>query len=294
MTLHRISDDGTSEDIFIAGRKPNRFHFSHNQHRGQHDSVCSVKPTLEGNHWQLLSTTQTAAVTPVPATILEVLESWCNTWLWENTSMSGEMEWLHHSIRDGLLVAVTDGSYTQELYPNLCSAAFVLECNKGRGRIVGSFSERVAVANAYQGELLGLMAIHLLLLSVNKIHPMLKGRVEIVSDCLGALNRVSYLPPYRIPTRCQHSNILKNVLVNCRGLSFTTYFLHIKAHQDNRTSFKNLCRKAQLNCICDHAAKLCIATDGQERPASGKLFPLKSVGVYVRGEKMTLDTGESI
>ena len=39
------------------------------------------------------------------------------------------------------------------------------------------------------------MAIHLILLSVNKIHPMLKGRVEIVSDCLEALNRVSYLPP---------------------------------------------------------------------------------------------------
>ena len=58
------------------------------------------------------------------------------------------------------------------------------------------------VANAYQGELLGLMAIHLILLSVNKINPTLKGRVEIILDCLGALNRVSYLPPYRIPLRC--------------------------------------------------------------------------------------------
>jgi hypothetical protein len=74
--------------------------------------MYSVKPTLEGNHWRLLSTTQTAAVTPVPATILEVLESWGNTWLWENTSMSGETEWLHHSISNGSLVAVTDGSYT--------------------------------------------------------------------------------------------------------------------------------------------------------------------------------------
>jgi hypothetical protein len=174
MTLHHISDDGTSEDIFVAGRKPNHFHFSHSQHRGQYDSVCSVKPTLEGNHWRLLSTTQTAAVTPVPATILKVLELWGNTWLWENMSMSGETEWLHHSISDESLVAMTDCSYTRELYPNLCSAAFVLECNKGQGRIVGSFSERLAVANAYQGELLGLMAIHLLLLSVNKIYPTLK------------------------------------------------------------------------------------------------------------------------
>jgi hypothetical protein len=80
------------------------------------------------------------------------------------------------------------------------------------------------VANAYQGELFGLMAIHLLLLSMNKIYPTLKGSVEILSDCLGALNRVSYLPPYRIPSRCRHSDILKNILVNCRDLSFTTYY----------------------------------------------------------------------
>ena len=150
------------------------------------------------------------------------------------------------------------------------------------------------VANAYQGELLGLMAIHLILLSVNKINPTLKGRVEIVSDCLGAMKRVSCLPPYRIPSQCQHSDILKNILMHCRDLSFAMYYTHIKAHQDNHTSFQNLDRKAQLNCICDHAAKFRIATDGQDRPAPGELFPLKTVGVYVRGEKMTSDTGGSI
>ncbi len=154
--------------------------------------------------------------------------------------------------------------------------------------------ERMDVANAYQGELLGLMAIHLIFLSVNKINPTLKGRVEFVSDCLGALNRVSCLSPYRIPSRCQHSNILKNILVNCSDLSFAMYYTHIKAHQDNHTSFQNLDRKAQLNCICDHAAKFRIATDGQDRSAPGELFPLETVRVYVRGEKMTSDTGGSI
>jgi hypothetical protein len=108
------------------------------------------------------------------------------------------------------------------------------------------------------------------------------------------LNRVSFLPPYRIPSRCRHSDILKNILVHCRDLSFATRYLHIKAHQDDHTSFKNLDRKAQLNCICDHAAKFRIATDGQHQPAPGTLFPLETVGVYVRGEKMTLDTGGSI
>ena len=113
-------------------------------------------------------------------------------------------------------------------------------------------------------------------------------------DCLGALNRVTCLPPYRIPSRCGHSDILKNILVHCRDLSFATTYSHIKAHQDDHTSFKNLDRKAQLNCICDHAAKFRIATDGQDQSTPGRLFPLEMVGVYVQGEKMTSNTGGSI
>ncbi len=152
-------------------------------------------------------------------------------------------------------MAVTDGSYMQELYPNICSATFVLECSKGQGCIYGAFTKATRVANAYRGELLGLLAIHLILLSVNKINQQLSGSVEIVSDCLGTLKRVTFLPLYRIQSRCCHSNILKTILVHCRGLSFTTYYLHIKAHQDDNASFNKLNRKAQLNCICDHAAK---------------------------------------
>jgi hypothetical protein len=111
-------------------------------------------------------------------------------------TVHGGVEWLEHTISEGLLVAVTDGSYKCELFPNLCSAAFVLECSKGRGRVYGSFLEGLLVANAYRGELLGLMAIHLIILSINTISPQLLGSVEVVSDCLGALKRVTYLPPY--------------------------------------------------------------------------------------------------
>ncbi len=79
-------------------------------------------------------------------------------------------------------MAVTDGSYTRKLYPNLCSAAFVVECAKGRGRLIGSFLEALLVANTYRGELLGLMAIHLILVSINRVHGDLLGSIEIVSD----------------------------------------------------------------------------------------------------------------
>ncbi len=160
--------------------------------------------------------------------------------------------------------------------------------------MVGLFSKSLIVTNAYQGELLGFMAIYLILLSVSKIHPTLAGSVEIVSACSGALKRVTYLPPYRILLRCQHSDILKTILVNCRDLTFTMYYFHIKAHQDDQTSFKNLSRKAQLSCICNHAAKQQIVKDSIEKLMPGKMFLLDPVGLFVRGENMRSETGSHI
>jgi hypothetical protein len=78
--------------------------------------------------------------------------------------------------------------------------SLVLECTKGQGRLVEAFAEASVGANAYCGELLGLMAVHLLLLAAKMVLPGLSGCATIYSDCLGALGRVAKLPPYRIPT----------------------------------------------------------------------------------------------
>ncbi len=208
--------------------------------------------------------------------------------------MYGGVECLEHAISAGTLVAVTDGSYICKIYPNLCLAAFMLECSKRHSRVFGSFLEALLVANAYRGELLGLMAIHLILLSINKINPTLLGSAEVVLDCLGALKRVTYLPPYRIPSQFRHSDILKTIMVHCRGLSFTTHCLHIKAHQVNQKLFSKLSRKAQLNCICNHAAKQRIAVDGLNDTTTCRMFPLEPIGLFVGGQKMTSETGEHI
>jgi hypothetical protein len=119
-------------------------------------------------------------------------------------------DWIAQAITARSLVAVMDGSYIQQIYPNLCLAAFVLECSHCRGRLIGLFKEATKAANAYRGELLGLMAIHLILVSVNRVRKSLSGNVKVVSNCLGALQRETFLPPYQIPSRCKHSDVLKN------------------------------------------------------------------------------------
>jgi hypothetical protein len=152
-------------------------------------------------------------------------------------------------------MAVTDESYIREHYSDLCSSAFVLECAQCQGRAVGAFPEASAANNAFQGGLLGLMAVHLLLLAINTIAPGLRGQVKIYSNCLGTLGHVAELPLHCIPTRCWHSDILKTILVNCGNLSIHQEYIHVKARQYNHTRWEDLTRAALLNAACNAGAK---------------------------------------
>jgi hypothetical protein len=168
--------------------------------------------------------------------------------MWDSLRLTGEDNWILEALREGTCIAVTDGSYIRELYLNMCSCAFALECTQRRGRIFGSFPEQSRRACAYRGELLGLMAVHLVLLAANKVDPGLGGQVQIYSDCLGALNKVTTLPDNRLPSGCKHSDTLKNIMINCGKLSFGCTYLHVPAHRDDRKSFQQLPRPTQLNC----------------------------------------------
>ena len=74
--------------------------------------------------------------------------------MWESLNLAGDGKdeadaWLREAIEENTLVAVTDGSYMKELYPNMNSCAFILECSRCRGRMSGAFSEQTMAACSY-------------------------------------------------------------------------------------------------------------------------------------------------
>jgi hypothetical protein len=178
-----------------TSRKPNCYTKSASTHREDRGNICLVEEVQPGV-FRITSTAREAQDSPELTTFVEVLQEWGCSWLWKHMSIKGGMNWVAKAIADNSLTAVMDGSYIRQLYPNLCSAAFVMECKHGRGWIIGLFKESPEAANAYRGKLLGLMALHLILVSVNRVHKLLNGGATVVSDCLGALRRVVYLPPY--------------------------------------------------------------------------------------------------
>ena len=182
--------------------------------------ICSVKPVALAVY-SILTSTAPAPAPQIPLNLWSVMEEWGETWLWDNLTLCKDPSWLAEAVADNSLTAVTDGSYIKEIYPHINLAAFVFECSKGRGRLWGSFVEHTPDTGSYRGKLLGLIAIHLILRGVNVVHPNLTGLVMILSDCLGELTKEQDLPPCRIPTQCSHSDILKNIMVNCSDLSFS-------------------------------------------------------------------------
>ncbi len=211
---------------------------------------CEVACTVEEMAPAIYRVVNYASIpgpSPPPSSLWEVLEQWGSMWMWEDLELTGSFEFLVAAIIDGSLACVADGSHIKEIYPDICSAAFILECSRGRGRIIGKFSEKTLAACAYRGELLGLLAIHLILLAVNKLSPTLTGSTQIYSDCLGALHNVEHLPPHRIPSSCRHSDILKNIMIHCRSLTFSTSFSHVSAHQLDHLEWNELSRPEQLN-----------------------------------------------
>jgi hypothetical protein len=86
---------------------------------------CSVREST-ANAVSILATAAAPDEVELPETLFDVLREWGCTWIWKSLRLVGDDGWILDSIAAGTLVAVTDGSYIREMYPNLCSCAFIL------------------------------------------------------------------------------------------------------------------------------------------------------------------------
>jgi hypothetical protein len=98
--------------------------------REELEDICSVKLVALAVY-SVLANSASPPIPIPPADFWHAIKVWGNSWMWDNLSIREEVSWLVELIADNSLVAVTDGSYMKEVYPNINSAAFVFECTKG-------------------------------------------------------------------------------------------------------------------------------------------------------------------
>ena len=85
----------------------------------------------------VLSHTNTPPSTLKHDSLLDVLIEWGCTYMWDSMVIVGKYDWIEKAIANRSCLAVTNGSYMRELYPNVCSTALIFECTDGTGRLIG-------------------------------------------------------------------------------------------------------------------------------------------------------------
>jgi hypothetical protein len=216
-------------------------------------------------------------ISPVPpVNFLDIIRGWGQTWIWEDLKVTGGTNWIAQAIFKNSLVAMTDGFYIKEHYHDLCLAAFVLECTQEQGRVIGAIPEASAAANAYWGELLGLMAVHLLLLIFNAVSPGLSSRVKIYSESLGALSCIGQTPT--VP--CSYSMpALGHPEDNSSQLWWSFIPSEILPHQDTPRQLHSmggldLSGAAQCGVRCRSKGNALLP--GHNRPPTARIFSTRT------------------
>ncbi len=128
-------------------------------------------------------------------------------------------------------------------------------------------------------------------MAINGINPGLQGSVHIFSDCLGALDNVKNLPPSRVPFGLAHSDVLKNIHVNCNRLSFERLCSHVQDHQDDKVDYKDLSRPSQLNVNMNFYTKQALMDLQPTNLPCQQAFPLEPVCIFAESSKITADMG---
>jgi hypothetical protein len=98
--------------------------------------------------------------------------------------------WLKDALTTGTLVGVTDDSYNRHKAKSCSGAGWALACRSSKQTLRGSFYEVSLAAGSYRRELLGLVAIHTLILPVAEYYQPERILGKICCNKMSALNQM--------------------------------------------------------------------------------------------------------
>ena len=236
-------------------------------------------------------------LTPLPGTFSELLESWGGEWMWSGLTMPDDPTWIAQALANGTLICVTDGSYDRRKAKDLSGAGYVLYCTATRNKLRGSLVEHSEDASSYRGELLGMLAIHLLLHAVEQFYHSAGEGNAIYCDNKGAI--YTFSKQHKRVSAGSKNNDIQHVLRRIQAQMKSSHqHRHVKAHQDDYRRRDRLSLAAQLNCECDDLAKAAVIEAIFDDKHGGiderQTLPLESARVFIAGQKQTTDLARAL
>ena len=220
-------------------------------------------------------------------------------WMWDKLQFKqgDDPGWMVEAILNESLYIVTDGSHIPNLAKDICGAAFIFYCAVTKNWLRGEFAEESESADSYRGEQLGMLAIHIILLTLEEHCEGMEASSNLFCDNKGTIQTFSK-NYQRVPSNAKNSDVLR-VLRRIQSMSKLRHKLkHVKGHQDDiLRNIHSLDLEAHLNIDCDRRAKRAVATAVHQRKARRDVIyrlPLEAAALYIEGEKQTTDIASSL
>ncbi len=116
------------------------------------------------------------------------------------------VEWIRMALTDGSFVVVTDESYNRIRVKTVSGSEWVICCTKTRGLLRGSFFETSPKAASHRGKLLGLVALHRMIVAITSFYKIKEAIGKICCDNVSALGQSSKARK-RVSTGIKHLDL---------------------------------------------------------------------------------------
>lgn len=219
--------------------------------------------------------------------------------MWENYYMPYGIDALIEAIASGTAIYVTDGSYSRKIRADIDGAGWLVYCRKLKKAVFkASFHEHCHTAGSYRGELVGLMATHLLIYAVEQFYDLSDGpRGLVACDNLGGLNK-SKERRKKIPAGAKHADVLRSLRRIHASMRGSLQYKHVYGHQDKRKKWHQMSLLEQLNYKCDSMAKEAVTRGivecGRKSSIARQMLPLEAAAVFYDGDKISGECGKEI
>ncbi len=179
--------------------------------------------------------------------------------MWDNI-LGGKMgvEWIRTALTNGSFIGVTDRLYDRVSAKHVSSSGWAICCTRTRHLLRGSFFETSPKAGLYRGELLGLVALHMMVAAVTQFYKVNTAIGKICCDNISALGQSSKTPKC-ISTGIKHSDLHRVIQTIKCTINIGMVYSHVQAHQDRVLPWSMLTLENQLNVICNELANGTVA-----------------------------------
>ncbi len=169
-----------------------------------------------------------------------------------------DVSWVSAALTAGTFIGVTDGSYDCVRAGTVSSAGWIICCTTMKKLLRGSFYETSPKASLYREELLGLVALHTMIVAVAKHFQLTTVVGKICCDNNSALGQAGKVCK-RVSVGMKHSDLHQAIHTLKCSFRMDMKYSHVQAHQDRILPRSMLTLEQQLNIICNNLANKAVA-----------------------------------